>query len=442
MNITQITIEEVRCFSERQQFNIRPLTFLVGENSTGKTTSMACFQVLADFLSRGEVDFNLDPYSMGVFGEIVRRSKRTEKSFNIGFSFSDAGGNYELIADFVESEGGVEPFLSSAKLKFDDGEVVFEYRDSSRRKRKPVQYYGQGSKFRICLDSDEAIYFRIFLLLTTLTARGTEGQSEVKSALVEYIERKSRQHRGLSILGSLAKEPTVLSSSPVRSRPRRTYDPLRDSADPEGGDAPMTMMLLESTLPDEWRSLKQHLVRFGELSGLYQGIEVKNLGGSKGAPFQLTVKVRGPTVSIAHVGYGVSQILPILVKVLDFGGIQNRDLGRPMPAYFLLQQPEVHLHPKAQAELSSLFAQLASNGNQSFIVETHSDYMIDRARIEIMKGNICNDDVSLIYLEPKRNIVKVHNIGFDKMGNLVNVPQHYRDFFLLESSRLMGFEDL
>ena len=203
----------------------------------------------------------------------------------------------------------------------------------------------------------------------------------------------------------------------------------------------MTMMLLESTLPNEWSSLKQHLVHFGELSGLYQGIEVKNLGGSKGAPFQLMVKVRGPAVSIANVGYGVSQILPILVKVLDFGGIQSRDRGRPMPAYFLIQQPEVHLHPKAQAELSSLFAQLANIGNQSFLIETHSDYLVDRARIEIRRGNIKAEDVSLIFLEPKKNVVKVHNISFDKMGNMIGVPPHFREFFLLESDRLMGFED-
>ena len=441
MNISSISIEEVRCFSDRQQLNVRPLTFLVGENSTGKTTSLACFQILADFLSKGEVDFNLDPYSMGVFGDIVRRSKKTEKSFRIGYSFSDAGGNFELVAVFVEREGGVEPFLSSAILTFDDGEIVFEFRDSTRGSRKAVQYYGQGSKFRICLDSAEAVYLRIFFLLTTLTTRGTEAQSEVKSALVEYIERKSRQHRGLSILGSLANEPTVVSSSPVRSRPKRTYEPLSESADPEGGDAPMTMMLLESTLPNEWSSLKQHLVHFGELSGLYQGIEVKNLGGSKGAPFQLMVKVRGPAVSIANVGYGVSQILPILVKVLDFGGIQSRDRGRPMPAYFLIQQPEVHLHPKAQAELSSLFAQLANIGNQSFLIETHSDYLVDRARIEIRRGNIKAEDVSLIFLEPKKNVVKVHNISFDKMGNMIGVPPHFREFFLLESDRLMGFED-
>ena len=441
MNITQISIGEVRCFSDRQQFNISPLTFLVGENSTGKTTSLACFQVLADFLSKGEVDFNLDPYSMGVFGDILRRSKRPEKTFNIGFTFSDAGGNFDLTAVFAEGEGGFDPYVSSATLSFDDGEIVFEFRDATQGSRRPVQYYGQGSKFRICMDSVEAVYFRVFSLLATLAARGTEGQSEVKSELVNYIERKTKQHRGLSILGSLTNEPTVLSTSPVRSRPKRTYEPLRESADPDGSDAPMTLMLLKSSLPDRWHSMKQHLVRFGELSGLYQHIEVRNLGDSRGAPFQLAVKVRGPTVSIAHVGYGISQILPILVKILDYGGIRNRERGRPMPAHFLLQQPEVHLHPKAQAELSSLFAQLASSGNHSFVIETHSDYMIDRARIEIRKGNVKADDVSLIYLEPKKNVVKVHNISFDNMGNMIGVPPHFREFFLLESDRLMGFED-
>ena len=110
-------------------------------------------------------------------------------------------------------------------------------------------------------------------------------------------------------------------------------------------------------------------------------------------------------------------------------------------ALLLLQQPEVHLHPRAQAALSSLLAQLASQRSQSFIVETHSDYMIDRARIEIRRGNIKKDDVSLIYLEPKNNVVKVHNIRFDEMGNMIGVPPHFRDFFLLESDRLMGFEE-
>ena len=59
---------------------------------------------------------------------------------------------------------------------------------------------------------------------------------------------------------------------------------------------------------------------------------------------------------------------------------------------------------------------LANDSNRSFIVETHSDYMLDRARIEIIRGNIRPEDVSLIYFEPKGRIVKVHNISFDKMA--------------------------
>ena len=43
MSITQFTMEDVRCFAERQTLEIRPLTFLVGENSTGKTTALGMF---------------------------------------------------------------------------------------------------------------------------------------------------------------------------------------------------------------------------------------------------------------------------------------------------------------------------------------------------------------------------------------------------------------
>ena len=76
MSITQFTMEEVRCFSERQTLEIRPLTFLVGENSTGKTTALACFQMLVNYFQREGVDFNQPPYSMGIFKEIVRKKRR------------------------------------------------------------------------------------------------------------------------------------------------------------------------------------------------------------------------------------------------------------------------------------------------------------------------------------------------------------------------------
>ena len=237
-----------------------------------------------------------------------------------------------------------------------------------------------------------------------------KGQSDGKTALAKYLKARgpavSSGYQPWDIWDSVS----VFSTSPIRSRPKRTYDPTREFDDPEGSDVPMYLMRIEATDKQNWEALKTQLVDFGRNSGLFENIDVTNFGRSLGAPFQLQVKVRGPKANIVDVGYGVSQILPILVHIL---GSNPHEMN-----FSLLQQPEVHLHPKAQAELSSLMVKLTSDSKRSFIVETHSDYMLDRARIEIIRGNIRPEDVSLIYFEPKGRIVKVHNISFDKMANM------------------------
>ena len=432
MNITQFTMEEVRCFAERQQFDIRPLTFLVGENSTGKTTALACFQVLANYLSDGEVDFNAEPYSMGIFRDIVRNSRPKGNAFKLGFTFTGDREDVEYTVEYVQKKDGLEPAIESVTIKFTDGEIVFKTKDTndlpyieiSNYEDKLNKYHIDITNFPHVLDLNS--FYSIAYGVIGLGIRSRYGDAG-KKALKNYLKRKCDN------IGSI-KIP-VFSTSPVRSRPKRTYDPTRESNDPEGSDVPMYLMRIASTKKDEWEALKQALVEFGKASGLFQNIEIQNLGGSLGAPFQVKIKVRGPNSNIIDVGYGVSQILPILVHIL------SPTLSQWQKTFFLLQQPEVHLHPKAQAQLSSLLASSASNGEQSFIVETHSDYMIDRARIEIRKGTINPEDVSLIYLEPKGRVVKVHNISFDKMGNMTGVPTHYRKFFMKEYRQLMGFED-
>ncbi len=429
MNITQFTMEEVRCFAERQQFEIRPLTFLVGENSTGKTTALACFQVLANYLKSGEVDFNSEPYSMGIFRDIVRNSRPKGNAFKLGFTFTGDREDVEYTVECVQKKDGFEPAIESVTIKFTDGEIVFKTEDRVERGMRLASFDEDRNQYYVNVAFLDQVPLSLLLNYCTNII---ERQSKGENPLAEYIKKK---YKDIGRLGNLH-DISVFSTSPVRSRPKRTYDPTREFNDPEGSDVPMRLMRIASTKKDEWEALKQALVEFGKASGLFQNIEIQNLGGSMGAPFQLKIKVRGPNSNIIDVGYGVSQILPILVHILS-----PHPLSQWQNTYFLLQQPEVHLHPTAQAQLSSLLASSASQGDQSFIVETHSDYMIDRARIEIRKGTISPNDVSLIYLEPKGRVVKVHNIGFDKMGNMVGVPTHYRGFFMKEYRRLMGFEE-
>ena len=440
MNITQLIVEEVRCFADRQKFEIRPLTFLVGENSTGKTTALACFQVLANYLSSGELDFNLYPHSMGIFKDIVRKSRKSEKTFSLGFGIKTDKENIDCTVKFSEKQGGLEPTVKTVSIRYTDGEIFFKNVSKDERAPKFSVTQANGNQFYVDVPSGRLEIFSPFRLLSGLAGRGYGDQHDEYSGLAAYVEEKYKRSKW--ILGWTDMDIlTAFSTAPVRSRPKRTYDPTREFDDPEGSDVPMRLMRIEATKKSAWESLKEQLIEFGKSSGLFQNIEINNLGRSMGAPFQLRVKVRGPNSNIMDVGYGVSQILPILVQVLDYSTSRRNQYAMPESAFFLLQQPEVHLHPKAQAELSSLLSKLANEGSQSFIVETHSDYMIDRARIEIMKGNISKEDVSLIYLEPKKNVVKVHNISFDNMGNMIGVPPHFRDFFLHESSRLLGFED-
>ena len=440
MNITQFTIEEVRCFAKRQTFEIRPLTFLVGENSTGKTTALACFQVLADFIDKGEVNFNPRSYSMGTFGDIVRRSKKSDKSFLLGFSIDVGGENVDFSAEFVEKANGIEPFIGATAVGFDDGDVCFEIRQSARRERESALRKAKTHTFNVTFRSVPSGAFRPFFLLRSLAGGSNADDLGQEMDLTEFLRDKYDNNSSLFRLG-VSGNLTALSTAPVRSEPRRTYDPVSELLDPEGSNVPTLLMNLAVSNTKEWEKLSQQLDEFGKSSGLFSRISVKNLGDTRSGPFQLRVKVRGPTVSFSDVGYGVSQIFPILVNVLAESQIRSRSDANEMPIYHLMQQPEVHLHPRAQAEFSSLLVRLASKGGQSFLVETHSDYLVDRARIEIRRGNIGPEDVSLIYLEPSRNTVKVHNISFDEMGNMIGVPPRFRDFFLLESDRLMGFED-
>ena len=132
------------------------------------------------------------------------------------------------------------------------------------------------------------------------------------------------------------------------------------------------------------------------------------------------------------VGYGVSQSLPILVDVLERSSSRRK-------CAFLLQQPEVHLHPRGQAELASLFVQAFKQNGNRFLIETHSDYIIDRVRISVRKGRLKPEDVSVLYFEPSGSTVEIHSMTLDEHGNLRDAPKGYRDFFSKETDELLGF---
>ena len=437
MSIRKLIIEDIRCFAGSQELEIRPITFLVGENSTGKSTALACLQTLINFIDfpYAGLDFNNDPYNLGAFAGIVRVSRPKKESFRLGVELFHKKEALEYFLTVTERDEGSEPIIQKVRMLFTDGnEIVLkkddrQVKNQSNKRGFSTRKIGK-KKFVISLRSLGAEFDYILRLIM----RGRIGlfyERDDKQVLMSEEKELYNLVRKCGEILSSRNSPKAHSFAPIRSQPQRTYDPVKEGISPEGSEMPMVLMNISGTRKEQWGALKEKLVRFGKSSGLFTDIDVRRFGESSD-PFQLQIKVRGPKVNLMDVGYGVNQILPILVRIFN---------AKRGGATFLMQQPEVHLHPKGQAELSSLLIEIAKQRKQNFVIETHSDYMIDRARIDIRDRKIPPDDVSLIYFEPCERDVKVHNIKFDKQGNLLNAPDNFRQFFLDESKRFLGLDE-
>ena len=447
----ELTLQDVRCFQDEQRGRLRPITLLVGENSTGKTTFLGCYRVLHRMFSGpgiGEsLDFNEEPFAMGSFRDIVRSRRgpggRIDE-FKIGLRVDrapdDVMSPFELSVTFREK--GSEPVASSLRFQF-DSDAFLELRSGE-----------DGTIVQIPDRTEEMIGVPIVHAMFMLDAlidnpnwmRDPIGLPNLKP-IADYLHglfsrrgatKRSRRPAVRQRVGvGLPHLPDLIPVAPLRSKPRRTYDPIRETASPEGEHVPMLMMRLDRTDMPHWKSLHDDLVKFGRDAGLFADIKVKRHGKQMNDPFQLQVKVRsGSHANIMDVGYGVSQSLPILVDVLE-----RSDRRRGHRCAFLLQQPEVHLHPRGQAELASLFVQAFKQSGNQFMIETHSDYIVDRVRISVRKGLLKPDDVSVLYFEPRGSAVAIHNMTLDEHGNLRNAPRGYRDFFAKETDELLGFAD-
>ena len=126
--------------------------------------------------------------------------------------------------------------------------------------------------------------------------------------------------------------------------------------------------------------------------------------------FQLLLEDKnGIRSNISDVGYGISQILPIITQTMvsvPSENYFNRKNNHLMSGISIIEQPELHLHPAAQAELADLFvACVSGNKNRNLIIETHSEHFIRKLQVLIADPNcrISNEDVVVYYVDKDKD---------------------------------------
>lgn len=417
--IARLALRDVRCFAAPREAELGKVTLLVGENNSGKSTFLGCCHAfarlaslhdLADPLPGRSGCFDDSPYRMGGFGAIARDGARTfaldgvlegHCHTRLRFEFTDRHGH--------PSEHGLE-------VRFRDRRGVEKGLVVRRETGPPEIWNLAGDGFSFALRQADVSYREVSTWLSQSVRRGllpfagrasTYRSRPGADASPERQAVFSRMTNFLRTMPFGGSPIAVESGGPEILARRRRYDE-------HSLDTP------------RFRQIRESLAAAGGRLGLFTDIDVRRDPETR--LVEPWVRQSGRWRNSIDVGYGVHAALPLLAMIL----------GRREGATFLLQQPEVHLHPSAQA----LLAQVMSESPHRFVVETHSDHLIDRFRINVMKKILAPGDLRIVYFEREPNSGEsvVHNIRIDDDGNMAGEPEGYRAFFVRETSELLGID--
>jgi predicted ATPase len=149
----------------------------------------------------------------------------------------------------------------------------------------------------------------------------------------------------------------------------------------------------------------------------------------KGGRFELRIQPNSLSVlsSLADVGFGISQFLPIVVA----------DLQMPEDSLLMISQPEIHLHPKVQATLGGYVSEQIKKTQKQYLIETHSEYLINRLRLNIVNRKISTTDVTYIISKMKERY-SVFPITLKQDGEIVGAPKNFFDTYMIDVITLLS----
>jgi len=419
------------------------VNFLVGENSTGKTSILSLLKLLSSRDFQFRLQFNTDEINFGYFKDIVSAGTIDKSYFDIGLvaevpATKDREGRINAsLYTFKEEKGTGMPTIKRYSCQPGKFELSFAFSKSyikvkhnqvskvtdcdefiSDRFSSWIQDHRNDDKGFKKLNKEQLQGAVPLAVLTSMVYDKLEGEKEIDNDRLVY------HFQDYPIF-----DEEIAWLAPIRSKPKRTYDSYTSDYSPEGEHVPY---LIEKIFDGSSNAglLRNFLESIGKESGLFDGISVKKYGKSATSPFRLDVIISNNLLNVCNVGYGVSQALPVLVELYL----------RRKGTWFAIQQPEVHLHPKAQAALGSLFFKMASFDKKHFFIETHSEYTIDRYRMEYRKiEDNQAPESQILYFEKSENGNLVHNIVIKDNGDLPEEqPEGYRDFFIKEQMDALG----
>lgn len=436
--------EKFRAFKDTGWIEIKPITIFIGPNASGKTSLLQPFLILGQTLESADESLPLmttgDYVNAGTFRDIIHNHEPGENiRFSLRFIPKKTIKRKEIkigsippayISLVFGQKGKVMPQLNHYLVKDALGRVLLkrELRDNgnysldfckkfpkSTSKDKRIYKNILNQKPKQFIFQDRPIY-REELSLMTEGKKAISKGIKFSRAVTLYLAVTFFIERRLSnFLNS------IRYIGPLRESPKRYYE-FRGEHHPEVGpcgEFVHSVLFRMKGLRKERRMLNRWLRYFELAKEIECKLKEENL-------IQLLVKPieKDIMVSIADTGFGLSQLLPLIVQSI----IARKD------DIIMTEQPEIHLNPKLESRLADFFASMVKN-EKNFIIETHSEHFVLRLRTLIKKGDISPSDVGIYFTESVGKENKVRRIEIDENGEFPknNWPKGFFEEALTES---------
>ena len=438
-----LEIRNFRAWKETGAIRLAPLTVLFGTNSAGKTSLTQFLLMLKQTIEspdRGRVLHPGDRNSRVDLGRIrdllfdhdLERTLSFELSYGLPFKLQvkDPRTDWVSTGDTIGFGVEIESY-GDGEERLRVKEMHYELSDGQQRtltasmELEPGSSTGRGkSKYRLNAEGYDLVrnVGRGWLLPPPIRFYGFPGE-----AIAYYQNADFLQDLALSLEDQFDR---LFYVGPLRGYPERSYVWSGEKPDHVGFEGERAVEALLAGR-GRWvsRGKKKHAEEFQKLIvrwlyqlGLIESFEVNPIGKDR-HEYEVLVQVRkGPRrVNLTDVGFGLSQVLPVIVECFYV----------PVESTIVFEQPEIHMHPSVQAGLADLFIEAIharEDGEDravQLIVESHSEHLLRRLQRRIAERVLSPDEVVVYFCEPGPLGSTIREVEVDMYGSIRNWPDSF-----------------
>ena len=398
--ITQLRTPNFKSWKDTGDLQIAPLTGLFGGNSSGKTSLLQTLLMLKQTVERpsdwdGVIDFGDDDslVNLGGFDELIYQHRRDHPlHISLSWKFPETLSIEKLdgvdTLSFDLSVNSVQNSISQMGFRYTAGEQTFGVRRGDMHNPHWVYFNNRLT------DRVEAP-FRCYGV--------QDVPSQTQQLFFSLQTRFENLFRSIRYLG------------PLREYPRRHYA-WQGKHSPGVGQHGEEMVTALFSGRIQLRTTEDQIPKWLQRLDLIDSYRLNPISDTeKDYEFLVRKYKGGPEVRLTDVGFGVSQVLPVLVLCYHV----------PEGSILILEHPEAHLHPKVQAELADLLIEVVKNRRLQIILESHSEHLLIRLMRRIAEEHLSADETAFYFCEMKEEASEIERLTVDAYGNITNWPQNF-----------------